>query len=242
MTNFSDQLFTDLMREHAATLQRTELPAASARHPSIKRGALLAGGAGTLAVGVTAGLASFGGGTAQAFAVTPHPDGTVTVSLSDLSGVSGANAKLQDLGDRVVVVPIKSGCPSISSLPNPAVMPGQASGSVTASKESGTITIDAQGIPQGDLMVLAVQQTDSTIHIAGRLSAPPVPACVSLPPGQSVFHGTPPGSGGKGNNVVHVSSGGGRSGGGPGTTRQVPTGPTVTAGPAKAPALGVNGG
>src|SRR5215472_16788634 len=117
MTNFSHQLLTDLMREHAATLQRTELPAPPARHSGIKRGALLAGGAGTLAVGVSAGLAAFGGGTAQAYAVTPHADGTVTVSISDLSGVSGANARLQDLGDRVVVVPVRAGCPAIGSLP-----------------------------------------------------------------------------------------------------------------------------
>lgn len=226
------------MREHAATLQRTELPAPSARHSAIKRGALLAGGAGTLAVGVTAGLAAFGGGAAEAFAVTPHPDGTVTVSISDLSGVSGANARLQDLGDRVVVVPIKAGCPSISSLPSPAVTPGRTSGSVTASKESGTITIDAQGIAQGDLMVLAVQQTDGSIHIAGRLTAPPAPACLSISQGQHA-HRTSGSSGGQGygGNTVHVGSGGMRPTSGPGTTRQVPAGPTVTAGPAKDPAL-----
>src|SRR5262249_20771341 len=119
MTNFSDQLLTDLMREHAATLQRTVLPAPTARHSSIKRGAWLDGGAGGLAVGVPAGLAAIGGGAAQAFAVTPHPDGTVTVSISDLSGVSGANAKLRALGDRVVVVPIRAGCLSNSSLRRP---------------------------------------------------------------------------------------------------------------------------
>src|SRR5215469_604161 len=130
MTSFSDQLLTDLMREHAAALQRTELPAPSAGHSSIKRGAWLAGGA------------------AQAFAVTPHPDGTVTVSISDLSGVSGANARLQDLGDRVVVVPVRAGCPLFTTLRPPTAMPsGQSSGTITASKASGTMTVDAHGIP-----------------------------------------------------------------------------------------------
>lgn len=237
MANFSDDLFTDLMREHAATLQRTELPALSARHSNIKHGAWLAGGAGTLAVGVTAGLAAFGGGAAQAYAVTPHPDGTVTVSISDLSGVSGANAKLQNLGDRVVLVPVRAGCPSISSLRGPAVAPGKTSGTVTASKGSGTITVDAHGIPDGDLMVLAVQQTSTTIRIAGRLTAPPAPGCVSLPTGAPAGTGTGSRQGGQGagSNTVHVGSSGVRSTSGPGTFRHVPTGPTVTAGPAKDP-------
>ena len=248
MTNFSDQLFTDLMREHAATLQRTELPALSARYSSVKRGAWIAGGAGTLAVGVTAGLAAFGGGTAQAFAVTPNADGSVTVSISDLSGVSGANARLQDLGDRVVVVPVRAGCPSILSLAHPPNPPGQVSGSVSVSKGSGTITVDAHGIPAGDLMVLAVQQTGSTIRMGAALTAPPAPACVSVPAGASVG----PGAGGRlgggqvSRSAMHVGPSGGRysghAAGGPGTTRQVPTGPTVTAGPAKAPPPGVNGG
>ena len=46
MMKFSDQLFTDLMREHAATLQTTELPAAARGHSAVRRGAWLAGGAG----------------------------------------------------------------------------------------------------------------------------------------------------------------------------------------------------
>ena len=248
MTNFSDQLFTDLMREHAATLQRTELPGPSAGHLSIKRGAWLAGGAGTLAVGVTASLAAFGGGAAQAFAVTPHPDGTVTVSLSDLSGVSGANARLQDLGDRVVVVPVRAGCPSMASLPHPRDATGKVSANVTASKENGTITVDAHGIPAGDLMVLAVQQRSNSISIGAALTAPPAPACVSMPTGVPAGSGTGSRQGGQssGGSTVHVGPSGGRyrghSTGGPGTTGQVPTGPIVTAGPAKDPGSSINGG
>lgn len=196
MTNFSDQLFTDLMREHAATLQRTELPASSAGHWSIKRGAWLAGGAGTLAAGVTASLAAFGGGAAQAFAVTPHPDGTVTVSISDLSGISGANARLQDLGDRVVVVPVRAGCPSIWSLPRKVsnsdmralhqtvtvrsggsvgILDPYGSWATAGPKGNGTITIDPHGIPRGNVEVLAVtQDLKATKAIPAVMHAPKV--------------------------------------------------------------------
>jgi hypothetical protein len=181
-------------------------------------------------------VAAVGGSADQAFAVSPHPDGTVTVSIADLSGVTGANAKLLDLGDRVVIVPVRAGCPSMASLPNPAVTPGQISGSVTGSKQNGTITVDAHGIPEGDLMVLAVQQTGNGIRMAGTLTSPPAPACVSLPTSVGAWPGSRHGGGqGYGGNTAHVGSSGARSTSGPATFRSGPTGPTVTAGPAKGP-------
>jgi len=96
------------------------------------------------------------------------------------------------------------------------------------------MTVDAHGVPDGDLMVLAVQETDSSIHIYAALSSPPAPACVSAPHEQHPY-GTSGSRGGQG-------SGGMRATSGPGITRQVPTGPTVTSGPAKDPALSANGG
>ena len=120
MTKFSDQLFTDLMHEHSATLRATQLPAAARGHSAVKRGAWLAGGAGTLAVGITAALATTSGGGAAAYAVTPHADGTVTVGISKSSGIPGANASLTALGDRVVVVPVRAGCESMDALRAPA--------------------------------------------------------------------------------------------------------------------------
>src|SRR5215470_6379881 len=110
MTNFSDQLFTDLMQEHGPALQTAELMTATSRRHQLRRGAWLAGGAGALAVGITASLAAFGGTASEAYAVTPHSDGTVTVTISELSGVTGANATLRRLGLRVVLVPVKPGC------------------------------------------------------------------------------------------------------------------------------------
>src|SRR6202035_3964831 len=130
MTKFSDQLFTDLMHEHSATLRATQLPAAARGHSVVQRGGWLAGGAGTLAVGTTAALAATSGGGAAAYAVTPHADGTVTVGISKPSGIAGANASLTALGDRVVVVPVRAGCESMDSLPTPA---GGKGGKITVS-------------------------------------------------------------------------------------------------------------
>ena len=95
----------------------SELPQSPAARP-----VLLTAGAGGLAVAATVGsLLATGGGT-PAYAVTRNSDGTVTLAVYQQSGIAAANAQLRRLGDdRVVVVPVESGCPSVSSLPAPRV-------------------------------------------------------------------------------------------------------------------------
>jgi hypothetical protein len=228
MTKFSDQLYSDLMREHADTLRRTELPAAPRGHLTGTRAAWMAGGAGTLAVGITASLAAFGGSGSAAYAVTTHPDGTVTVGISQLSGITGANTTLTSLGDRVVVVPAKAGCPSLDSLPHPAPKAGTISVSVSGIVRSdGTMTVDAHGVPKGDLMVLAVDDTGHGIAMASAgLTTGPAPSCVSLPAGFPEIP-APGGSGsrhGGGQGSFSVSG----STGGSGTNGSVPASDPVT--------------
>jgi hypothetical protein len=219
MTSFSDQLFTDLMREHGSALQTAELMTAASRRHQLRRGAWLAGGAGTLAVGITAGLAAFGGTVSEAYAISPHSDGTVTVSISELSGVTGANTTLRNLGMRVVVVPVKAGCPSVMSLPDPPVLPGKVSGSASMRGAKGSLTVDARGIPAGDLLVIAASQAGDGTEMSARLTAPPAPACVTLPaqmPGRGHSSGGGQGpAGGKDPGGVSVRTG---SGGGTGTS------------------------
>ena len=53
-----------------------------------------------------------------AYSVTQH-NGTVTVAVSRPSGVAGANTTLHAMGARVRVVPVRPGCPPITSLPRP---------------------------------------------------------------------------------------------------------------------------
>jgi hypothetical protein len=156
MTRFADQLFDDLMREHESTLAHTKVPAAQKRHLAT-RPVLLTAGAGSLAVAATVGTLVAGGGT-PAYAVTTHPDGTVTLAVYQQSGIAEANAKLRALGDRVVVVPVGSGCPSITSLPSPAVPARQISVQASGSSD-GSVTVAAHGVPVGDILVLGFQTT-----------------------------------------------------------------------------------
>jgi hypothetical protein len=222
MTKFSDQLFTDLMHEHSTALRATQLPIATRGHSAVKRGAWLAGGAGALTVGITAALAATGGGGAAAYAVTPHADGTVTVGISKPSGIADANRRLTALGDRVVVVPVRAGCPAMNALPAPVDGAG-AKGTVTVSEGAksadGSITVDAHGVPQGDVLVLAVTDTSHGITMGAALTRAPAPSCVSEPPGGFPGPGAPgtgPRSGGsQGARPItgsHSSTGAGQKG------------------------------
>jgi hypothetical protein len=196
MTNFSDQLLADLMSEHGAALRAAGAPAARGGRPRpLRRAALLAGGAGITAAAITAALAASGGGASPAYAVTQHPDGTLTVAVSGAAGIAGANSRLRSLSERVVVVPERAGCPSLQSLPAPAsgtkdpVLSG-----LVIDKQSATVS--ARGVPAGDLLVIAVSSAGNTARMHAVLTSPPAPACVSVPEAQ-------PGSG----NTVHLSNG-----------------------------------
>ena len=157
MTRFADQLFDDLMREHGPALARVSVQAARQRHVAA-RPVLLAAGAGGVAVAATVGMLAAGGGS-PAYAVTTHPDGTVTLAVYQQSGITGANARLHQLGDdRVVVVPVEAGCPSIDSLPAPGVPAAQISLQASGSSD-GTVTVDAHGVPAGDILVVGFATT-----------------------------------------------------------------------------------
>ena len=198
MTKFADQLFDDLMREHGSTLTnvRTSPPR---RHVTTRR-ALLAVGGGGVAVAAAAGVlvatagtsgaghgADVAAGKTPAYAVTNNPNGTVTLAVYKKSGIAGANARLHELGDsQVYVVPVEAGCPSISSLPAPAVPLNGKHLSIQSGRTiGGPVTVNAQGIPAGDILVVGFDTTVNgrtiTSFGAGKLTSAPPPSCVSLP-------------------------------------------------------------
>lgn len=209
MTKFADQLFTDLMAEHGPALERSTPPARRV----VPRPVWLAAGVVGMAGAVTAGMAVFGSG-APAYAVTPNDDGTVTISINQMTGLDGANLALHNLGDRVVVVPVRPGCPPIGSLPVAKPVPGQETSLRIGVREhdggNGTVTVDAHGVPAGDTMVVAAEQTAQGVQVASVLISGPAPRCVSdLPP-------TPipgPGSGHSGRSVAPGPAGSGTSSG-----------------------------
>jgi hypothetical protein len=181
MTKFSDQLFDDLMREHGPALADAS-PSAQPKRRVTTRRTLLAGG-GTLAVAAAVAGTLVARSPTPAYAVTKNPDGTITLAVYQTSGIAGANARLRQLGDKqVVVVPVEPGCPSPGSLPPPAVSGrGHRIATETAISRNGSVTVNAQGIPAGDILVVGVETSGHSSLGGGALTSPPAPSCISLP-------------------------------------------------------------
>ncbi len=120
MTRFEDRLFGQLMAEHRHRLRAVERPAPARRRARrARRPVWLATGAAGAVAAVTAAVMALGGAPAYAaYSVTQH-NGAVTVTVSRPSGVAGANTALHAIRARVVVVPVRPGCPPIGSLPQP---------------------------------------------------------------------------------------------------------------------------
>jgi len=211
MTKFEDLLYADLMRQHGSVLAATAPPAPPRRHIA-SRGVVLAVGAGGIAVAATASVLTTGGGTGTPDYALTTSHNTITLAVYQESGIAQANARLRQLGDHVVVVPVRAGCPSLDSLPAPAVRTKDISVGVGGSRSSdGSITVNAHGVPAGDILVVAVEVTAQGTQAAAALTSPPAPSCVSLP-------ALPPGTGRPGPGTLGPGSGTvGRSGGTAGT-------------------------
>ena len=94
MTKFTDHLWSDLAREHGATLAHANRPGPGlARRPRVLAGSTLAlAGAGALTLALTAT-----GGT-PAFAVAKNSDGSVLVTINQTEALPRANQKLTAMG------------------------------------------------------------------------------------------------------------------------------------------------
>jgi hypothetical protein len=188
MTNFEDQLFSDLMTEHGAQLPPGRGPAtdpsAAPRRLWVRRPVWLATGAATGVAAAATAVALTLGGTAPAYAVSRGADGSVQVSVSKQAGVAGANAALHRMKVRVRVVVVRPGCPPISSLPHPKAVHGQLRVSAGRPKNGHrpvSVKVSSHGIPAGATVVLAFSAHGRTSLGASGFITGPVPTCVSLP-------------------------------------------------------------
>lgn len=141
MSEFEDNLWVEVMREHGHALAHARRPLPKRRRAT--RPQLLAGTTVGVAAAATAAALLFGASTSPpAFAVTRNPDGTVTVNLRQPSGIAGANEKLAAMGVRAqIAVQTKT--------PPKLVCPGGT---------APTITFDPASIPSSDELVIAPGQ------------------------------------------------------------------------------------
>ena len=105
------------------------------------------------------------------FAVVQTPNGTVQITLHDIQGVGGANAKLRQLGVKnIAVVPVNAGCRSHLQLLYTGIGPRQGGGS---------IKIDPAQIPPQMTDVLAAKQlSNGDIALGITRVRGPAPSCV----------------------------------------------------------------
>jgi hypothetical protein len=133
MTKFTDHLWSDLARQHGATLAHADRPGpgrARRPRPRVLAGSTLAlaGVGAALALGLTAAAST------PAFAVTKNGDGSVLVTISQNSALPGANAKLTAMGiHEQIQIQMASGAaaakgpvsctpaPGVSNMPGPPV-------------------------------------------------------------------------------------------------------------------------
>ena len=190
MSKFEERLWSELVRDHAWALAYPASSPESLRSPPIRarRQPLL----GSRPISIATGLAALAAAVAAitiatttsttpsvAYAVTQRPDGTLSVSIDELTGVAGANAQLARLGVSVRVVPVQVGC----------VASGQMA-PIPPSLHEGLAHIEGQGVavrpdlvPAGDTLVLSARQLGGAVGLGFALYRGAAPACVA--PGDS---------------------------------------------------------
>jgi hypothetical protein len=162
----------------------------------------IAAGAVGLAGAITLGVTVAGRGT-PAYAVTHGRDGTITVSLSKITGVDGANAELRKLGVPAVAVPMREGC-TATFTPDNRSGNGAFSATARGGTGSGSVTFDPSAIPTGDTMILAAQTPPGGgVALGIAFTRGPAPQCLPLAP--------PPSQGDAGGSEVQSGSDGGAS-------------------------------
>jgi hypothetical protein len=172
MSTFEDQLWSELVREHGDQMRLHGARSTLRRgRPAVLAGTALAT-AGVLAAGVLVLTATTS--PPPAYAVTTGGDGTVTVTLNDVSAVTALNAELARDGIRARAVPVTANCPH-RGFPN--AMPAGTNPSTY------TITIDPADIPAGYTAIVAASEDSSgQVKLAMGTSPSPGPSCINSTP------------------------------------------------------------
>jgi hypothetical protein len=149
---------------------------------------ILAGGAAAAVAAGAAALLAISAATtaAPAFAVTNNPDGSVTITLNEISGVSDLNAKLASMGIAVRAVPVVSGCTATAQvvMRDGSVQPAAALavtplGTNPRTESPATLNQITTNPPQapGQTEILAASSTG--FDLLAQLVQGQVPSCVA---------------------------------------------------------------
>jgi hypothetical protein len=193
MATFEDQLWTDLLGEHG-----TELAGASrsaTRRSRTKPILVTAGTFGVVGVATAVALTLTATAGPPAYAVTTNPDGTVSVTINQIVGVSGANAELARLHVRARAVPENDDC---TANPPQQVPTNVFGGGALRGQPVDGVTIVPDAIPAGDTLMLVAKTSGNSGVLAAIMVRGPVPSCFGGPhsgmvlPGPLILSTSPP--------------------------------------------------
>ncbi|MEV0676877.1 hypothetical protein AB0I60_10160 [Actinosynnema sp. NPDC050436] len=170
--------FRDALAQHAELARGREEILAALRDPLPRRNRKPLGvAAAAIAVAGAAGIGLTALMSPPAYAVTRHPDGSVTVTINDIKAVDPANEKLRELGVRARAVPMTADCADIDG-----TRTYQGADWDFPSFSGNTVTLPAR-IPEGHTVLLSV--TDLPDRGTGLgITVPiedPAPSCVLDP-------------------------------------------------------------
>jgi hypothetical protein len=184
MSSFEDRLWRELASEHRGALAELPLTAVPRRRRTLALPAAAAALA--LAAALAAALIWLTAGHSQpAYAVTQNPNGTVTVTISQLVGVQGANARLATLGVPVRTVPITPRCMTAAGEYTLAHIARAQMGKIQTlykGRYGRGLTIAPQAIPEGDTLVLAAREVrpGGVVALQALVYRGAAPSCLRL--------------------------------------------------------------
>jgi hypothetical protein len=221
MSSFEDRLWSELVREHGDALAgagaggdraagakgNTGARAWRLTRPRHSWRASLVAGAIALTAAIVAGaLLLTASASPPAYAVVVDPDGSVTLTINQLVGVSAANARLAKLGVRARVAIIEPGCtakgvhvelplPQRTARSEPWIAQMWRPEKVWRQEDAHPgfggvgLVIRPAGIPKGDTLLMTARRIDGTharipFHAVGLsmgLYRGPAPSCVRGP-------------------------------------------------------------
>jgi hypothetical protein len=191
MSEFQERLWLELVRDHAGALAHPagvrdpslQLPILERRGvprvslPSLRPRQLLGVLTAVVVLAAVVTIATVTSSTSSAaYAVTTHPDGTVVVTINELTGIAGANAQLERLGVPVRVVAVQAGCPiSTTIVPTPPSLSG-----TIAHIEGRGLATRPDLVPSGETLVLSAHQAGTNVFLSYGLYRGAAPNCVAM--------------------------------------------------------------
>jgi hypothetical protein len=184
MTRFDDNLWREVERTYGSELAGADGPLSAGprrRLPVIAGASLGVAGASAAAVIVLSAASS-----PPAFAVTSHPDGTVSVVIRRIDGIRGANRRLAQLGIRVRAVQVNSQCqatiaPALKHVTIASFKRAHGAGWVAAANGAVNARIRPAQIARDRTLVIAAVPSKGQMRLVrGRAVRGAIPGC--LPP------------------------------------------------------------